>query len=339
MRTNINIEKLSDLFSSYNLKKENWVVLLGFTKRFSLVLLFAYIAASIASAAIMSLLIGSAVKGFSAKPRIQSNITTLNLVNSTNYRDLSRSIVERNLFNSDGEVPNEPDPVKSEGTAGVFDPNAGCQKTSLKIALLGTIYLGATGDSLATVKDETYSEADIYKAGDVIFGSQAKVHAIEQSRLIINNNGVKECLELVPAAVLTAQAGGDGTIADDSTRGGDDRSEGAGGGGCTSATVEAVYVEKELGPGFANILTKGRLVPDSAPDGTTKGFKLIGMDSNSLFAKICLRNNDVITAVNDTSMTQPEQGFALYQAFQDDREVRINILRGETPRTITVRIR
>jgi type II secretory pathway component PulC len=64
------------------------------------------------------------------------------------------------------------------------------------------------------------------------------------------------------------------------------------------------------------------------------------VDANSLFGKVCLKNGDVITQVNETSLQQPDQGFALYQAFQDERDVRINLLReGKTPMTITIQIK
>jgi type II secretory pathway component PulC len=74
-------------------------------------------------------------------------------------------------------------------------------------------------------------------------------------------------------------------------------------------------------------------------DNVMNGFKIFAIDSASLLGKTGLKNGDIITGVNDTSLKQPEQGFALYQAFQDEKEVRINIQRGGTPMTITCRIK
>ena len=98
-------------------------------------------------------------------------------------------------------------------------------------------------------------------------------------------------------------------------------------------------MQDELGPGFGTIIQKARLVPNTT-DNQMNGFKIFAIDQASLLGKTGLQNGDVITQVNETSLKQPEQGFALYQAFQDEKEVRIHILRhGTTPMMITCRIK
>jgi type II secretory pathway component PulC len=69
------------------------------------------------------------------------------------------------------------------------------------------------------------------------------------------------------------------------------------------------------------------------------GFKIFAIDQSSMLGKTGLQNGDIITQVNETSLKQPEQGFTLYQAFQDEKEVRILILRRGAPMTITCRIK
>ena len=110
----------------------------------------------------------------------------------------------------------------------------------------------------------------------------------------------------------------------------------ASGGDCA---FDEKYVQDELGPGFGTIIQKARLVPNTT-DAQMNGFKIFAIDQSSLLGKTGLQNGDIITQVNETSLKQPEQGFTLYQAFQDEREVRIHILRrGTTPMTITCRIK
>jgi hypothetical protein len=44
--------------------------------------------------------------------------------------------------------------------------------------------------------------------------------------------------------------------------------------------------------------------------------------------------------VNGTSMLQPEQGFAFYQALQEEREIRLEYLKnGKDPTTVTIEIK
>ena len=56
------------------------------------------------------------------------------------------------------------------------------------IELLGTIYLGRGGTSVATIKDKEYPESDVYKVGDKVIGNeQASIAGIERQKVIINN--------------------------------------------------------------------------------------------------------------------------------------------------------
>jgi len=292
------------------------------------VLFVSYVSASIVSSGVVLFIIGQSA---APKSRLKSaEATNLSLSKSVNFRDLQKDIEDRNLFNSDGEFPDESVLEEGGATAGAdFNEDAACVKTTLSIDLLGTIYLGATGPSLATIKERGYSQADIYRVGDSIIGvDQALVHRIEPKRVILNNAGRKECLELAPPK----QASSPLMV---STTGGSEPSSEISG----NIVLEEKYVSDELGAGFEKILTKGRLIPHNK-NGQMVGFKLIGVKSKSLFKKMGLKNGDIITQVNDISMKQPDQGFALYQAFQDERDIRVSLLRNDQePMTINVQIK
>jgi len=253
-----------------------------------------------------------------------------------NARDLQKVIKERNIFNSEGKFPEEKFGSDGQKSLARFDINAPCVDTTLPVELLGTIYLGDRFRSLATVKDKSYSEADIYRVGDAIYGNeQAVVAAVERQKIIINNQGSKECIDLDKGA---AGSGSDGFPSAPGADFGSLPNKSAGSG--SEITLDAGYVEGELGPGFGKIVDAARLVPNTAPEGGVNGFKIFAIKGGTLFARIGLQNNDVITQVNETSLRQPEQGFALYQMFQDEKEVRIQLLRnGSVPQNITVRIK
>jgi general secretion pathway protein C len=297
----------------------------------------AYIMSTVVGGILSQSMVGSII---AARARISTreveNLTTaIERPVMANVRDLQKIIKERNLFNSEGKFPEEKFVGEGGGSLARFDINAPCVNTSLPIELLGTIYLGDRLKSLATVRDKTYSEADIYRVGDAIYGNEtAVVAAVERQKIIINNNGVKECIDLdkgVPGIANDGFPGGTG---------GDFGSVPMSGSGAGSEiSVDASYVEGELGPGFGKIVDAARLVPNTV-DGGINGFKIFAIKGGTLFARVGLQNGDVITQVNDTSMKQPEQGFALYQAFQDEKVVRIQLLRGgSTPQNITVQIK
>ncbi len=331
------------LADTLNLSKEKVAVITRGLVRASLVLAVAYVTASSVSAYLMTGMLKTALTAFNRISTREVAAASLNFGSQDNYRDIEKAIKDRNLFNSTGEFPDEssPDAKKDEKKSGAFDMNAPCSKPTFNSELVGTIFLDG-GGSVATLQEQGYSESDVYREGDVIVGNDnAAIVKIERNRVVINNNGVKECLEL--ASMVKKKDGS--SFPDVPTAGNSSPSAppppgeappAAAGGDCL---LDEKYVQDELGPGFGTIIQKARLVPNTT-DAQMNGFKIFAIDQGSLLGKTGLQNGDIITQVNETSLKQPEQGFTLYQAFQDEREVRIHILRrGTTPMTITCRIK
>ena len=319
-----------------NITPERLTLATRWLGRAAIVMGVAYVAASFISAYLMSTMLTSAVTIFNSMSMKKVATASINVSNTVNYRDIEHIIEDRNLFNSGGAFPDE----KSTGGGGggdqkptnTFDINAQCNKPSLDIELVGTIYLGSK-DSVATVQEKGYSESDAYREGDLIVGSdQATVVKIERNRVILNNKGVKECLELASEIKRRESSSG----FPDAQGGSSPPPQGQ---VVNECVLDEKYVHDELGPGFGTIIQKARLVPNTV-DNQMNGFKIFAIDRSSLYGKTGLQDGDIITQVNETSLKLPEQGFALLQSFQDEKEVRIHILRnGTTPMTLTCRIK
>lgn len=304
-------------------------------QRVILLMAIAYVAASSMSAWFASLLVGSTMQRL-VKTSTKPTTAALNFNSNYNYHPLVKVIKDRNLFNAEGKFPEETntDTKSQEGNRPSFDINAACSKPTVNVELVGTIFTGSTG-SLATLQEQGYSEADVYREGDLIIGNeQAAVVRIERNRVILNNKGKKECLELA----ISLKDKNMNNIAINNDMSNTPAAVEAGGAG-NNCVFDEKYVQSELGSGFGTIIQKARLVPNTT-DNVMNGFKIFAIDSSSLLAKTGLQNGDIITQVNETSLKQPEQGFALYQALQDEKEVRIHILRqGTTPMTLVCRIK
>ena len=292
-----------------------------------------YILASILSSVLVVFMVKAI---FAGKTRVaiaaQEGFLTTQRSEKINSRELKKMILDRNLFNSDGKFPDEKELTAVRSGAG-FRLDGPCSAPTLPIELMGTIFLGAAERSLATVREKGYDEADIYKVGDQIYGIDgALVASVERNKLIVNNNGSKECFDLSKNELkLLSNAGGSTSIAP--------ASGGFSGSAGTETTLESSEVERELGPGFGKIIDTARLVPNTN-DGGMNGFKIFAIRSGSLLEKVGFKNGDVITQVNDASLKLPEQGFALFQALQDEKEIRIQLLRnGTDPTNLTVRIK
>jgi type II secretion system protein C len=306
-------------------------LLLAIAWRSLAVLFAAYICASILSAVTLMFLSGTAMQ-HRFKPR--QEVDRPRLSKDTNYRDLRKVILARNVFNSTGAVPEEADPTAEGTAAATFNPNDKCQKPTVNVELLGIIHTGNPETSLATVQEKGYTIADIYRAGDRIIGNEAAlIYAIEEGKVVLNNNGVKECLEInsllsanrpnASPSLPTASAVPNVASSPDAGQAGDCAT--------TTVTLQSSFVEDSLGPGFSKILEQGRLVPFHR-DNMMVGFKLIGVKGGSLWSQVHLGSGDVITAVNGTSMAQPEKGFAVYESLQTDKQIRVEYLKGgKTP--------
>ena len=299
-------------------------------KTFSLMLALAYLSAVIINGIFLSVFLNPQKVG-QIMPREVSAVE--DSTTPVNHTELRNVILARNLFNLEGKLPEESEISASGSTSGLFDPNAPCEKTTLPIALVGTIYMGSSGSSVI-LRETGYSEADIYKTTDkIIRFPNAIIYSIERKSIILNNEGRKECMELSPDPNRKKPAGGGSNMA--AAQNLDQPIDGG------SVKLESSWVEKELGEGFSNVLQAARLVPNISPsDGKMSGFKIFAIAPGSIMTKIGLKNDDVITKVNDISMTQPDQGFALYQAMQDEREITIHVLRnGKVPVTLNVKIK
>lgn len=263
-----------------------------------------------------------------------------------NYRNLRKAILDRNLFNSSGELPAESDENENAGagSAEAFNLSGPCRDTALNITLIGTIYTGQDATNLATIQEKGIGSPDIYRAGDMIIGSEAaSIAKIERKRVILNNAGVKECMVLKDPELVNQMVAPNLLPALDEIPAPDGSKVSASSPSAAdtagSVTLNCEFVESELGAEFSKIVSTVRIVPNPTDNAGINGFKVFNIQSGSLLDKVGLQNGDVIQQVNDTNLSQPDQGFALFQALQDEESLRIKALRqGDTPVTLNVTI-
>lgn len=314
------LAKLQSFFDS--LKEKKW-----FAKEravfFNLLMIFlaSYLAAETVSSSVLPVLLKSVLKAKPATEKIEFSISEAR--SRVNYHEVRKAVLDRNVFNKSGELPEESDLEMEDKTSDKFNMDAPCEKTTLKVKLLGTIYLGGDRNSFATIKEDGYEAADVYTVGDFIIGTEsAQVMAVRRNEVIINNTGRKECLALIVGDEKVAAESKAPKAVDE----------------VKTVEFESAWVEEQLGDGFGKIIQAARMVPNTE-NNRVNGFKIFAIIKDSLFDKAGFKDGDVITQVNDVVM-EAEQGFALYQALLDERELRVNVLRdGKTPKTISIKIK
>ena len=301
----------------------------------------AYVLAAIASSSLVLIMVNVEKE---KKSRFQTAETTnrptpkLVFPRPPNYRNVRMAVLDRNLFNSEGELPDETalnSDKEDEVVPQEFNLEAPCSKSQLPLELHGTIYSTPAGSSIAMVKEKDFTEVDVYRVGDVVIGHDAvTVVEILPRQIVFNNDGRKECLTVKNNDDVIERNKDLKQKEKDKRQNFADTLEAESGG---TITLQSSWVEEQLGDGFGKIIQSARLVPSNS-DNRVQGFKIYSIKSGTLFSKIGLKNGDLITKVNSTVLSE-ESGFALFQAFVDERDITIHALRGEQALTINIQIK
>lgn len=247
--------------------------------------------------------------------------------------ELKKFILERNVFNSEGTLAPDGDSAGGVKKTQDLDFDAvPCSEEKLPVEVVGTIFTGDPLTSYVSVRDPKISENDTYKHGDVIIEHEDfEIHKVFRGNVEFRKGDQKICIALKGFGDEKKAQGG---VAGGALAPGSVRPENV-----ENLDFDSAFVQNEIGPGYANILNSAKLIPEIEPSGKTAGFKIIAISSGSLFEKMKFQNGDVITEVNGVSLRDASQGFKLYQALQEEREITVNLTRNGEPMVRKVRVK
>ena len=241
-------------------------------------------------------------------------------------------VSERNVFNANPVVQNEASAIAPEAV----------QPTQLRLRLIGVVAGTSPGRQYAVIEDLQRGGAqDLYQIGDTV--QRAAIMDIRPDCVLLNRNRQNEKL-CFDYNVAPGTNGGGGSPA---RRRRDARNQEA------PATDEASdddvvrvdqgtwRVKRDLiTEQFADLGTLSRqvrVVPHTI-QGRPSGFRLTRLRPG-LLQRIGLLNGDVLQRVNGLDINSPEEALRAYQAVQSEPTVRIEILRRNSPTTLTYEIR
>jgi type II secretory pathway component PulC len=238
---------------------------------------------------------------------------------SPNLRNIKKNILKRNIFNKDGEFPDEDKGKEKEKVVEKFNLKGPCKTSTLKLTLLGTIAVD-NNNSIAIIKDGEYIDY-YYKNNKILLGyPRVKVVKILQNIVILNNAGTKECL------YSSKETNVDKLLTDSQIKAK---------GKTTYKELKSSWVEAEIGPGYGRILKTANYGPSS--DGS-EGLKMFRIVPGSLFDSIGLKVGDLITAIGEESISF-ENGFKLYQVFLEQSDVSLSFIRNNVKNVIKIKIK
>jgi general secretion pathway protein C len=193
-----------------------------------------------------------------------------------------------------------------------------------KLALLGTVS-GQEGGVMAVLEDMSTKQQSLYRLGSQV-PEVATLAAIEKNRVLFRDGAREEWLELaltkqgLEGASVTHVAPARAAAAQPQRRVLDRRE-------ITAALNDPT-----------RLLTQALAVP-YLTDGKLDGFRLANVMPLGLFDKLGLQANDILQRINGVELRDPGMVLGLMKQLQNERTVRVDLVRNSQRQTLTYDIR
>ena len=220
-----------------------------------------------------------------------------------------RLIMERNIF---GFTEKEAEQVEEEEIEA-------SEPTSLKVALLGTA-VGDLQSPVAVIMEPGKRIQNFYRVGDTI--QDAVVKKIMRGKVIVRVRGKDEIL-----------------IMEEGTRSKPEKKPPAP--RPTRREATRTIRRSEMQGSLKNInklLSQARIRPHFK-GGKADGLSLTRVKADSIFAKMGLRDGDILQEINGRSIKRPDDIHALYKRLKSGTRLSLKITRKNQPKTINYRFR
>ncbi len=309
--------------------------------------LFYLAVSSFFMASVFSLLVAwkYAPKVGKSKYKLEKSTYAEKGVVEVNYRRLLRlegkKIIERLIFNSDGEIPPED---REEGERVINDNRVA---TQLDIKLRGVIFGGTSDNGVALIENKEGGRATVnsFQIGEPIkIGSNVvSMTEIFPDRIYIDNDGAKEYLvvhkeevkpntrrvkkgaSLASRSPLSSLPGRSDIASSDFKEEGFEKSG-------LNISFSNAYKENLLNQeNLRKVLQDAKLVPVKG------GFKFQNIKSNNnIFEKFGFAKNDIIKEVNGVPLNDPGKAVALLKKLKNEKNFSIIVQRNGKPHELNI---
>ena len=223
--------------------------------------------------------------------------------------DYYRTIIDRDIFNSGEEV------LQETGAEDLDD----LEPTSLKVALLGTV-VGGQGYAFAVIEEVNKRKQGLYKVGDSVQG--AAVKRILRGKVVLRVNDKDEILTMEEEAASRPETEYVGSP--------DVEKE-------AIIEVRRSDVDESL-KNVHQLLTQARIRPHFS-DGKPDGLAVSNIRPGSFFAKLGLRNGDIVQGINGRNIKSPDDVMDVYQKLKSGSRVALQVMRKGEEKIINYQFR
>jgi len=223
--------------------------------------------------------------------------------------DYYRPIIKRSVFGPGEDVSKE---IRTEEIENL-------QPTSLKLALLGTVS-GNRQNAFAVIEEIDKKKQALYRVGDSVQG--AIVKKILRGKVIIRVKERDEILTIEEAAAFRA---GKEYLTSEPIEAGD------------TIMVSRSAVQESM-KNVHNLLSQVRIRPYFR-DGKADGLSVTNIKPGSFFAKLGLKNGDVVQGIDGNIIKSPEDVLEMYKKFKLGSQVALQIMRNNEQKIINYKFR
>jgi len=223
--------------------------------------------------------------------------------------DYYKPIIKRNIFGSGEDVSKE---IRTEEIENL-------QPTSLKLALLGTV-LGNRQNTFAVIEEIDKKKQALCRVGDSVQG--AIVKKILRGKVILRVKERDEILTIEESATLRGK---------EKFSPSEKTSEGA------TIMVSRSTVQESI-KNVHSLLSQVRIRPYFR-DGKADGLSVTNIKSGSFFAKLGIKNGDVVQGIDGKIIKSPEDVLEMYKKFKLGSQVALQIMRNNEQKVINYKFR
>jgi general secretion pathway protein C len=223
--------------------------------------------------------------------------------------DYYKPIIKRNIFGSGEDVSEE---IRTEEIESL-------QPTSLKLALLGTVS-GNQQNTFAVIEEINKKKQALYRVGDSVHG--AIVKKILRGKVILRVEGRDEILTIEEAAALRTKKE---YLVSKPIEAGD------------TIMVSRSAVQESM-RNVHNLLSQVRIRPYFR-DGKADGLSVTNIKAGSFFAKLGLKNGDIVQGIDGKIIKSPEEVLEMYKKFRLGSQVALQIMRNNEQKIINYKFR
>lgn len=256
--------------------------------------------------------------------------TPISFARPSNLRADTQTIASTNLFNAlenDNPVKDEPVKKKPQGPAICEEAS---KKSALPLTLLNTLVLQDSVKSIASVQMRSSREPIVVREGEKI-ESLAEVGKIDSLKLVFKNLQSGECEYIASAEEKPPKTAGKISVL----------SPGAGKAAIKEAKDSGIInegnkykIKKTLRDDMLNniseVLTQARAVKIQNPDGSL-AFKMTEIVPGSVYSKLNIQNDDIITHINGKKITNLNEIMSLFGRIKEVDQLSLTISRGGMP--------